>query len=845
MKKRILSLLLALMMLISAAPAGAESGENNITVYLSMSRYGEVINTADGAPMAYLPVNLSGGAEYNLDDVFAAAHAQYYTDGAAGYASSESEFGQGIDKLWGDESGNFGYQVNGGTETVSGLTHIVEHGDFIDACIYKNLFPDTEGYARFNLTQAEVFSGEAIELTLSYVSGYDESWNTVFSPCEGAVITIDGVETELTTDADGKASITAEGTGSHVISATKTKLLGDEEVPAITAPVCVVTVNANPGAEAVDAVEIIHNIAARYKASTLTADDGNLPWIIADMAVYEELFPDSEGYLTDSEKSELLTGLVAVTEDAEKPGDIAKVILALRALGYDASDVYTKNYKKINMPEKLTNLIKNGDSAVTNIYTLPYVIIALAQGEDYATEEERAQLIAAALESKEQWQATDNGTDAMTPMLLALAPYYDTDDGIKAVIDEAIDILKAEQRTDGLIDGFEGYESASTGLAICALSALGIDAESVTNGGGNLIDGLISTANEDLNGFPNAFATEQGFRGLLAWQLLSSGSGKAMYDFSDYPMEPADLSGAVYLPVIFDVDPENTRVTIEGAEEIEENCFDLDEGTYTYTASASGYKTETDTFKITARELEERVPLTIKISLSKKSSEKGGSSSSDTSFRSGTGIQSVTIPAADNVEEGVASITTPLEDIFPDISAEDWYYTAVKFVYENNLFNGTGAGFEPNTPMSRAMLVTVLHRLSHSAQGGEENPFTDVHGDAWYAEGVKWAAENKIVTGVTPTEFMPDTPVTREQLAVILYRYATFCGYDTTISESASLLGFSDYEEISPYAAEAMQFAAAAGIMNGRADGSIAPRDGATRAEVAAMLMRFAGVYTK
>ena len=185
MKKKVLAMLMALVLTICTLPSYAD-GE--IRVYFSMSRYGELLEGKDGEIMAYVPVVLSGKDSYNLDDFFKAAHGIYHPEGEEGYLSGVSEWGLGVEKLWGDTSYNFGYQLNGGTETVMGLEHQVENGDFIDACIYKNLYPDTEGYARFNIQKAEASVSEEIKLTLEYASGYDESWNVLYSPCEGAAV---------------------------------------------------------------------------------------------------------------------------------------------------------------------------------------------------------------------------------------------------------------------------------------------------------------------------------------------------------------------------------------------------------------------------------------------------------------------------------------------------------------------------------------------------------------------------------------------------------------------------------------------------------------------------------
>ncbi len=831
--KRVLSLVLSLVIImgLAATPIFAEN-TNTITAYLNVTKYGEFVKDKSNNPMAQVAVKLSGKESYTLDDVFKVMHDTYY-DGKSegGYASSNGDFGLYITKFWGNESGNYGYQVNGGTETVSGLGHTVEVGDYIDACIYKNLYPDTEGYAKFDVSKAEIHTNEELELFVSYVSGYDDNWNSVFSPCDSAIVTINGEETEFITDENGKAVIKFEKEGRYVISALKRKVINGEIVPAITAPVCVVYVSDGPE------IQILHNIAQMYALSDFEVAAGNLPWIVMDMIIYEKLFPESVNCLTESRKEEALEIIVSTASEATKAGDLAKSILALRALGYDARNVYTKDFKKVDVVAKLTELIDNSDSEVTNIYTLPYVMIALSQAEDYATAAQKEKLINAAIGSKELWQSVEYGTDAMTPMILTLAPFYDTNDEVKTIIDETVEILKNEQREDGLIDGPVGYESASTGLAICALSAVGIDSKQVKKAEKDLIDGLVSTANGELNGFANAFATEQGFRGLLAWQLISK--NKALYDFKEYKMHEANVSGIEKCPVIFDVTPSDSSVTVKKNKEISQNCFDLGAGTYSYKVSASGYKTKTDSLTITDADVQNHVLKTITITLNKKSSGGGGGIVI-------TPMQNTDDKTEENSEQDIVGgeETVKQDDFigktFSDVSTGDWFYSAVKYVYENNLFKGTDIGFEPNKTMSRAMLVTVLHRLALEPDATHQSVFCDVPENVWYTEAVKWASENKIVNGVTNTVFNPDADITRQQLALILYRYASYTDYDINIGENVDILSYVDCDEISEYAVDAVKYAISAGIMSGNEDGAIAPQKFATRAEVATMLMRFA-----
>ena len=143
--------------------------------------------------------------------------------------------------------------------------------------------------------------------------------------------------------------------------------------------------------------------------------------------------------------------------------------------------------------------------------------------------------------------------------------------------------------------------------------------------------------------------------------------------------------------------------------------------------------------------------------------------------------------------------------------------------------------FAPHAAASRGMLVTILHRLEGAPAAGEAR-FTDVAPNQWYAGAVAWAAANGIAGGYSDGRFGPDDAITREQLAAILHRYVAYKGYDTT--SSADLSGYSDGAQVSAYALEAMGWATAQGLVNGTGNGRLSPKNGAVRAEVAAVLMR-------
>ena len=177
---------------------------------------------------------------------------------------------------------------------------------------------------------------------------------------------------------------------------------------------------------------------------------------------------------------------------------------------------------------------------------------------------------------------------------------------------------------------------------------------------------------------------------------------------------------------------------------------------------------------------------------------------------------------------------------FADLTSGSWYYGGVRYALENGLMTGTSARtFAPDRPVTRAMLVTILWRLAGEPYG-RVSPFEDVLPGSWYAQAVSWAYDKGIVTGVTATSFQPGAPVTREQLCAILCRYAALTGKNT--AASAPLDAFTDRAQVSAYAEASVRWALQAGLLTGVGDGRLAPRSGATRAQLAVLLQRFAGL---
>ena len=172
---------------------------------------------------------------------------------------------------------------------------------------------------------------------------------------------------------------------------------------------------------------------------------------------------------------------------------------------------------------------------------------------------------------------------------------------------------------------------------------------------------------------------------------------------------------------------------------------------------------------------------------------------------------------------------------FTDVKENDWFYDSVKYAYENDLMKGiSNTEFAPDSDVTRAMFVTVIYRMENEPQTGK-CAFTDVESGSYYENAVAWTNENGIVSGISEDCFAPNEPITREQMAAIIYRYAAFKGYDITTSSNTS---YTDNDNISDYAKDAVIWAAEKYVMTGNTDGSFAPKANTTRAQTASVFMR-------
>ena len=183
----------------------------------------------------------------------------------------------------------------------------------------------------------------------------------------------------------------------------------------------------------------------------------------------------------------------------------------------------------------------------------------------------------------------------------------------------------------------------------------------------------------------------------------------------------------------------------------------------------------------------------------------------------------------------------PTTNPFFDVNESQWFYDDVQYAYENGLLSGTAPNtFSPFMSTTRGMIVTILYRMEGSPDISGENlgyPFADVNSNAYYADAVYWARNNKIVSGYSADQFGPNDPITREQLAAFLYNYSTYKKYDT--SKKGDLNTFYDANDVHAWAKGPVEWAVGSSLIGGVSDGVLMPQGSATRAQVAAILHRY------
>lgn len=206
--------------------------------------------------------------------------------------------------------------------------------------------------------------------------------------------------------------------------------------------------------------------------------------------------------------------------------------------------------------------------------------------------------------------------------------------------------------------------------------------------------------------------------------------------------------------------------------------------------------------------------------------------------------QTVITGTTDNGQKASITVTVEPSMIFSDIKATHWYYDAVSYVYANRIMTGLNAQkFGPEQPLARAQFAVMLHRMNGTPEVPYTPKFPDVKDNQWYTDAILWANEYGVVTGYSNTgKFGPADYITREQMAVMMYRYAGKKGYD--VGDTADFSRYVDGGKVSEFAQEAMRWAIGSGIITGKDNGrKIDPQGRANRAECGTIIMRFIEMY--
>lgn len=615
-------------------------------------------------------------------------------------------------------------------------------------------------------------------------------------------------------------------------------------------------------------------------------------WTAFDMAAYSAL-PDTTATMSDSAKQAVINSCIdtAASDDASA-SDRARVEIVLKSLGIDTQELYT--YNSNDSVNNATTLL-GANHTESGHYGAPWILLADIQGNLNLSDTQKDSLIAILQQNSAggtfgyEWEGVQYpDPDTAATVLAALAPLYTTDNEAKSLCDE---ILVA---FDSTISESGSFGSAnSDAFVIIGLIAMGKNPADMRHSvsGASVIDGLLSYKNEANNGFTfagndNFMATEQGFRALVA---LSQYRGQAfnIYDFSGKEVIPGrqQIIEEVPEPDIPNV-PEINKITVvlsikpDNAYWLESMSVEIPENGTVYDAFCAAVDA-TDGISATGAENGYITSIT-KDGITMSAGNSGTNSGwmySVNGVKSEVGMKNYLLTENDEIlwyyysektttntggnilggwgspnlkptkpvkPENSETPETPETPEIPEVSEipeiptfgdveNHWSKEAVEYVAKKGIMNGVADGeFAPDEKLTRAMLVTMLYRLSGDTADGE-NEFSDIIDGVWYMEAAVWARDKGISNGYGNGIFGADDEVTREQLVVMLMRYAKLKQLDTTADEGE----FIDNNKISEWAKTATNWAKNLGLVSGREDGSFDPSNGATRGEIAAVFMRF------
>ena len=533
MKKRLLSLLLALTMALSLATTGAwAADQDSIQVTVTIANQGAIAVGKNDTLMAQVPVTVTDrnqDGKFTYDEAMAAAHKAYYEKGEAGFAMK----GNSCEMLWGNETTSLGfYRNNTMTGYINGES--VEDNDDLTAFVYQDQKNWSDQYCFFDQTTVTVKSGESLTINFKGV-GFDENWNTVSSPVKQAGLGVYYGGTfrtrNVSTDANGNGTISFYKAGTYVLSAKKD---GAYLIP----PVCIVTVTgqAPPVSQTKEVTNAISTCVNGYQSikytkptyEETTCSFGS-EWV---MLARLRALKGNEGWTRKSaDISHYLTSVKAamkskkLSKDA-KINDIERVIITLTALGYDASNFNGQNLTAwLYQNQKWDNYSPN---------LMIWSLIALDSGNYTAAKGYREGLIAQLVKYQHTstggfffstaWPADDVDMTAMA--MIALAPYKNSNAKAKKMYNAGWKFIQSKA-DDQYNYGGDSYDPCSTNayvvIAKCATGQTGGDLDATVAW---MLKNYLGKKGFNLNGEYNGMSTYQGLLAMDAYQRASAGATK-------------------------------------------------------------------------------------------------------------------------------------------------------------------------------------------------------------------------------------------------------------------------------------------------------------------------------
>lgn len=631
-----------------------------------------------------------------------------------------------------------------------------------------------------------------------------------------------------------------------------------------------VTVTLYSAAKSVDKDKLLKNIASDYASS------GSDYWKIVTVSAYNNLFGGAQ--ISDKIKSDFVSSAVKSVTETDEDTTLAMNIIALRSLGYNPKDITTTDGTKINAVEILADMPSTGNNG--DAYRLlAYSVCGYDNKSDIDAVTKR--LLAAQIDEKGWSNNDDDGIDADTTgaVLLGLSPYYSTNTNVKNAADSAVEYLSSLMQTDGNIKSSykeSNYGTNANTSAICAigLEALGIDIKADDRFNKNsvsLFDGIMSFASEDETEFTYEYASENTNElstKQAALAVMATEKRGNILDFSNMPSIAVNLkpsadsstnnilnggagSGSssnnanntskdtlktvdVYFTLVGDTVHKNEKHTAF-MEWIKETKIEIAENSTARAVIEKALKDNGYIAKGFENDYVSEITTPYGIVLGEYSNGRQSGWFYSVNGESPTvGINDYKVKMGDKIKLYYADSWK--NNSFPDVDNDDWFFDAAEFAAQNGLIQGNENGeFMPGALLTRAMAVTILCRY----KGGEQNiyadsVFFDVSATDWFSSSVNWAFENSIVSGIGNGLFAPNDAVTREQLALVLYRLVN----PNESVYNADLKAFSDADDISDWAADAMNWAVREQIISGMDNGTLAPQSTATRAQFAMILMR-------